>query len=152
MGAFFASCGNDSSEDTNTESSSVVTSANNLDATTPTDNNPATATDASNMQAAAITPNAEIPAQPAANSKNENVKLNPPHGQPGHVCGIDVGAPLNGATASTANPQQNIQMQQAPQAQQMQPAQGVATPAPGTNPPHGQPGHVCGIDVGAPLK
>src|SRR5690606_27020396 len=33
-----------------------------------------------------------------------------------------------------------------------QPAAGVQQTAPGTNPPHGQPGHKCEIPVGAPLN
>ena len=33
-----------------------------------------------------------------------------------------------------------------------QPAAGVQQTAPGTNPPHGQPGHRCDISVGAPLN
>ncbi len=32
-------------------------------------------------------------------STTEEVKLNPPHGQPGHRCEIPVGSPLNGTGA-----------------------------------------------------
>lgn len=42
------------------------------------------------------------------------------------------------------------QLQQMVQ-QQQQPASQPAQTAPGTNPPHGQPGHRCDIAVGAPL-
>ncbi|WP_224998554.1 hypothetical protein [Cesiribacter sp. SM1] len=66
--------------------------------------------------------------------------LNPPHGQPGHRCDIEVGAPLNTPAAPNL-PMPNL----APL-----PVQG--TVAPGTNPPHGQPGHDCGLPVGAPLN
>ena len=75
--------------------------------------------------------------------------LNPPHGQPGHDCAIAVGAPLNGSPAPnivpTSAPTMNFP---------------TATPAPSPvstsggqrlNPPHGQPGHDCAVQVGAPL-
>lgn len=72
--------------------------------------------------------------------------MNPAHGQPGHVCGIAVGAPLNSAT-----PQQK-----AAPVNQVGTAAITAAPttktAPGMNPPHGQPGHVCGTAVGQPLN
>lgn len=77
-------------------------------------------------------------------------KVNPPHGQPGHVCGTPVGAPLDGSAPKTAaNPSQPTTSKPV-----TVPAPGgasTATVAPGTNPPHGQPGHVCGTPVGSPL-
>lgn len=90
--------------------------------------------------------------------------MNPPHGQPGHRCDIAVGAPLNSKAqsnnAGAATVQQiNPNTFTTTQATTSQPA--VSTPAsldpnapvtaPGMNPPHGQPGHQCGIAVGAPL-
>ncbi len=66
------------------------------------------------------------------------VGLNPEHGQPGHRCDIEVGAPLD----APAKPRLNAPIAPTP---------GAQTVAPGTNPPHGQPGHDCGIPVGAPL-
>jgi hypothetical protein len=77
--------------------------------------------------------------------------VNPPHGQPGHVCGKPVGAPLDGSAA--ASPAQSAP-QTNPKTVTISPPAGAsnnATVAPGTNPPHGQPGHVCGTPVGAPL-
>ena len=74
--------------------------------------------------------------------------MNPPHGQPGHRCDIDVGAPLNSkpmpkpTTISTTPAQTNVVQQTAP----------VTETLPGMNPPHGQPGHRCDIAVGAPLS
>ena len=75
--------------------------------------------------------------------------LNPPHGQPGHDCAVAVGAPLNGSPAPnmvpTSAPTMNFP---------------TATPSPSQtpisggqrlNPPHGQPGHDCAVQVGAPL-
>lgn len=84
------------------------------------------------------TTNTQTSAQPTAPG------MNPPHGQPGHRCDIEVGAPLNSkpvqpaaqATTVTTTPQQTA----------TQPT------APGMNPPHGQPGHRCDIAVGAPLN
>jgi len=75
-------------------------------------------------------------------------KINPPHGQPGHVCAVPVGAPLDGSAAATAKP---AQTQQPAAKSATAPSGGAATVAPGTNPPHGQPGHTCAVPVGAPL-
>lgn len=89
------------------------------------------------------------------------VKNNPPHGQPGHRCDIPVGAPLDSAPAQNtmpAQPANNSTGQgflnngnNAP----AQPAARTQTTAPGMkgkpNPAHGQPGHRCDIQVGAPL-
>ena len=86
------------------------------------------------------------PTAPAAST----AKVNPPHGQPGHVCAVPVGAPLDGSATSNSNPAQNQQSAAKPAAAPA-PAGGATTVAPGTNPPHGQPGHVCGTPVGAPL-
>lgn len=72
--------------------------------------------------------------------------LNPPHGEPGHDCAIAVGAPLNGSPAAnapqSAPPTMNFPTSTAP----------VSAPGgPRLNPPHGQPGHDCAVQVGAPL-
>ncbi|MFC5272169.1 hypothetical protein [Adhaeribacter terreus] len=83
--------------------------------------------------------------------------MNPPHGQPGHRCDIEVGAPLNSAPNVSATPNNaNPTINAAP------PANNTSSPvftapatqptAAGMNPPHGQPGHDCAIPVGAPLK
>lgn len=78
------------------------------------------------------------------------VALNPPHGQPGHRCDISVGAPLN-SPANAGGPAP-VQLQtpatNAPVMQQA-PANGAAVKL---NPPHGQPGHDCTIEVGKPLR
>jgi hypothetical protein len=89
------------------------------------------------------------PQQTAPTSTN-TAGLNPAHGQPGHRCDIQVGAPLNSAPAPTtsAPPQQQPTIVMPP----------VTTTAPaaantaGLNPAHGQPGHRCDIAVGAPLN
>ncbi|WP_192822153.1 hypothetical protein [Rufibacter sp. LB8] len=82
--------------------------------------------------------------------------LNPPHGQPGHRCDIQVGAPLNGSPAQTPAASAGTVVSPTPTpvpvaAPTPVPAMPTAT-APGMNPPHGQPGHDCSIAVGAPLK
>lgn len=91
--------------------------------------------------------------------------MNPPHGQPGHRCDIAVGAPLNSPkqtkpTGATGNA---VVQQVTPAATTttsptttaapaiLDPNAAQTTTAPGMNPPHGQPGHQCGIAVGAPL-
>ena len=89
------------------------------------------------------------------------VKNNPPHGQPGHRCDIPVGAPLDSAPAQNtmpAQPANNATGQGFLNSKNNAPAQPAArtqTTAPGMkgkpNPAHGQPGHRCDIQVGAPL-
>lgn len=88
-------------------------------------------------------------AQPAPVTASTNkAGLNPPHGQPGHRCDIQVGAPLNSAPAATTTVTPS-----APQTITVPPptTTPVTTTAAGKNPPHGQPGHRCDIAVGAPL-
>lgn len=90
-------------------------------------------------------------------------KLNPPHGQPGHLCEIPVGSPLpkSAAAAAPSNapaPNPTITTLPAPvtiPAGNIKATQPAAAPANGSvklNPPHGQPGHDCTVAVGAPLK
>ena len=69
--------------------------------------------------------------------------LNPAHGQPGHDCDIEVGAPLNGS-GGKSQPALAPNLATRPAAPS-QPATGALNPA------HGQPGHDCGVAVGAPL-
>lgn len=73
------------------------------------------------------------PAQEVIEQKSTAVVLNPPHGQPGHLCEIPVGSPLPSSLAKTAPSTKNIETAQR------------------LNPPHGEPGHRCEIPVGAPL-
>jgi hypothetical protein len=74
--------------------------------------------------------------------------LNPPHGQPGHRCDIEVGKPLDSkpvqATIPASTTPQNITTLPQPST--------TLPPGANANPPHGQPGHRCDIAVGAPLK
>jgi hypothetical protein len=91
-----------------------------------------------------ITPNATL-----NTTLNTTSGMNPAHGQPGHRCDIAVGAPLNPAANKTVSTQATAQVTQ-PVSTVVQPTQ--TTIAPGTNPPHGQPGHRCDIKTGEPLN
>ncbi len=101
--------------------------------------------------------NVAAPVQNVAAPAQTAPGMNPPHGQPGHICEIPVGAPLSSAPPKAPAPVQPQQQVSKPATiQQMMPdgsagpAQVVET-APGMNPPHGQPGHICEIPVGSPL-
>jgi hypothetical protein len=83
------------------------------------------------------------------------VRLNPPHGEPGHVCEIPVGQPLDGSTPGAQDRSitipangggDNAGITISPQM-----AQPAAQGSGRINPPHGEPGHVCEIPVGEPL-
>jgi hypothetical protein len=108
------------------------------------------------------------PAMAGSAAADGSVKLNPPHGEPGHRCEIAVGAPLDSKPSGGAEPQLTItpqtpgavqpQLNTQPQMNiQPQPAKAPtespeAMLAKGLNPPHGAPGHDCAIPVGQPLK
>lgn len=102
---------------------------------------------------------------PNANLSNPSLKpavvassakgLNPAHGQPNHRCDIAVGEPLS--TPIKQAPVQNITpaaTQNAPQVITTPTLPKVSGAAAGAklNPPHGEPGHDCAIQVGAPLN
>jgi hypothetical protein len=100
-----------------------------------------------------------ITVDPAAGGTG-SPRLNPPHGEPGHVCEIPVGQPLDGSGgASESNsPVQSIQIDPnargGTQTFSMPPSGGSPVQGGGSgriNPPHGEPGHVCEIPVGDPL-
>jgi hypothetical protein len=73
--------------------------------------------------------------------------LNPAHGQPGHDCAVEVGAPLKSSGAA-----KNKVTTTQPATMPTINAQPAAKTAAGLNPPHGEPGHRCEIAVGAPLN
>jgi hypothetical protein len=105
---------------------------------------------ASSAQSATVLSSPAGQSQAATQGSTQAAKTvagaNPPHGEPGHRCDIEVGAPLNSPAGNK------------PAASQAQP---MASPAPvpsqapagsaRVNPPHGQPGHDCAVAVGAPL-
>ncbi|WP_167605303.1 hypothetical protein [Maribellus sediminis] len=106
---------------------------------------------------------------------DEQVKLNPPHGEPGHRCDIAVGAPLNSPSANATQPEKSASITPVipaantanttikPSTGQVGPTiENLKTFTPSKpinssgqalvkNPPHGQPGHRCDIPVGDPL-
>jgi hypothetical protein len=77
--------------------------------------------------------------------------MNPAHGLPNHRCDIPVGAPLSTPVNKQAGVQQQPVQTVTTQAQPVVTQSPVVT-APGMNPPHGQPGHDCSVEVGKPLK
>ena len=95
----------------------------------------------------AVTPALRLPQASAP-----GVKLNPKHGEPGHRCDIEVGAPLNSEPSAPVSvnippPSSATPSAAAPlQLPQLQSAGGKKL-----NPKHGEPGHRCDIAVGAPL-
>ena len=84
----------------------------------------------------------------AATPNSAPIALNPAHGLPGHRCDIAVGAPLN--TAPTTDPA-SVRMNPAPQTAPMMQSAPNAGGKVLINPPHGQPGHDCSVEVGKPL-
>jgi len=81
-------------------------------------------------------------------SGDESVAVNPPHGQPGHRCDIAVGAPLDApANTQSVNVQNNTTSPVIKSSSSSNTGSDVKV-----NPPHGQPGHRCDIQVGAPLE
>lgn len=105
---------------------------------------PATVQSGQPVQAPAIS----RPVTTSAPTTTTAAGMNPPHGQPNHRCDIAVGAPLNSppgkpntTTAPAASPLQPAQ-----------PASNVNVAGLKINPPHGQPGHDCTVEVGKPLK
>lgn len=112
-----------------------------------------------------LAPNTATPAttnQATTNQTAAKSNLNPPHGQPGHRCDINVGEPLDSPPRNMggATPMTNAK----PASSQGQPflvndaaksriaqEQGQTASSGKVNPPHGQPGHRCDINVGDPL-
>jgi hypothetical protein len=93
-----------------------------------------------------------VPTSPTTTTTTAS-NLNPPHGQPGHRCDLDVGAPLDSkpttkVVSSSTSP--TVTTTTSPQVSTQ--SQAPVVTAPGMNPPHGQPGHRCDIAVGAPLN
>ena len=77
-------------------------------------------------------------------------KVNPPHGQPGHVCGTEM-QQQNTPTQLQTNTNQQYTVSQ-PTATSKAMVQNAVKVGKGMNPAHGQAGHRCDIAVGAPLN
>lgn len=148
VGALLTMYGCGSTEEENT----TVTNAPNA-ATTPAATAPMEAPDTSTASLLTPPPTAAVPVAPP-------VKLNPPHGQPGHRCDIEVGQPLPAAGTTVVATQPSTQpvqpVMQNPQPVMMNPPANAnvlpGAPKGKVNPPHGEPGHRCDIAVGAPLN
>ena len=101
------------------------------------------------------TQNIQVTPQSTTSAAKTAKGINPPHGQPGHRCDIAVGEPLNSKPKTTTNTTSPTTNYSTTPAQNNTPAL-LSTnnneTKPGMNPPHGQPGHVCGIPVGSPLN
>lgn len=109
----------------------------------------------------------ETPASQDTSEGSTQVRLNPPHGEPGHRCEIPVGAPLNSeprsstpqvTTSQPSNSSPNITnnptaptIENAQKLNSSQPRNTSTQNSGKINPPHGQPGHRCDIPVGSPL-
>lgn len=111
-----------------------------------------------NVEMNTVVPPPQTVAAPVTNDSANNapastsapIALNPAHGLPGHRCDLAVGAPLNSAPNANAAPssvQMNPAQQNAPMMQSAPSAGGKIL----INPPHGQPGHDCSVEVGKPL-
>jgi hypothetical protein len=103
-----------------------------------------------------VVPVTDQPMAPSAGTGSQQVPLqevrtalNPKHGMPGHRCDIPEGAPLNSTPPPAGN---NPSAINAP----MPPLTPTPAPPPQTgvklNPKHGEPGHRCDLQVGAPLN
>lgn len=107
--------------------------------------------DSSNSDVQVITSPVPAQAAPAVTMAG----MNPAHGEPNHRCDISVGAPLS-SPVSKANAAATPQVQTV--AAPVMSTAPVPTPIPagtGTaklNPAHGEPGHDCAKQVGAPLN
>lgn len=115
----------------------------------------------------ATTPEADGQATTAQNTSAAttgavaNNNINPAHGQPGHRCDIPVGAPLDtppgGGMSATPAPAASNQGQpflvndDAKNRIMQEQGQPATANSGKINPPHGQPGHRCDIQVGQPL-
>lgn len=103
-----------------------------------------------------ITPGEKTPSttNSVVTPTSANTALNPAHGQPGHRCDIQVGAPLNSAptqqTQPTATISQPVMSVDKSSKVSVSPS-GLAPTGNGLNPEHGKPGHRCDLAVGAPL-
>jgi hypothetical protein len=103
----------------------------------------------------------QAPVAPSA-----QLALNPQHGQPGHRCDIAVGAPLPGGSpapssgtvanvvvpATSASPNSVFNSKTNTQVQPKLAVPNTQSPLVKLNPKHGEPGHRCDLQVGAPLN
>ena len=89
-----------------------------------------------------------VQSTPATQQNAGSGAVNPAHGQPGHRCDIAVGAPLNSAPVASPSITLPANTPSLPQTT----TQPKNTGSVKLNPPHGEPGHDCSVQVGQPLK
>ncbi|WP_340110967.1 hypothetical protein [Maribellus mangrovi] len=128
-----------------------------------------------NMATETIIQSPDIRESELSEATESQVKLNPPHGEPGHRCDIAVGAPLDSSKPNTTD-QTTKKSSETPvtstrnnatlpstgrvgptienlkKINTSQPTNYASDKALVKNPPHGQPGHRCDIPVGDPLS
>lgn len=108
-------------------------------------------------QLTAPSPTATQTTSLSGNSATAKAGVNPAHGQPGHRCDIAVGASLSTPAAGSKPQVQSVTSNTTPAASIPAPS-AISTPSALSagsgklNPPHGQPGHDCAVEVGKPLK
>ena len=152
----FASCSEENAETTETETTVETSTQEAEDEALLLNSMPASPGVSGAQSASVVSPQAG--AQSATKGSTQAAKtaagLNPPHGEPGHRCDINVGEPLNSApNTQTAAPAQTNPANTSGSPFITQP-QSSPAPQGGSgriNPAHGQPGHDCAVAVGAPL-
>ncbi|MBX2973896.1 MAG: hypothetical protein KF797_12395 [Flavobacteriales bacterium] len=95
-----------------------------------------------------------VPATTASSNADGEVRLNPAHGEPGHVCEIPVGAPLDGSAATNSTAAPEAFAPPPPSMMNLPQSSGntdITLPSGTPNPAHGEPGHRCEVSVGDPL-
>ena len=101
--------------------------------------------------AATITAPVTTTATLSGNMATANAGLNPAHGQPGHRCDIAVGASLS-SPINASKPQVQTVSSNNFTTPNSTPSALTSGSGGRLNPPHGQPGHDCSVEVGKPLK
>lgn len=137
------------SKNTRTEQKNTLVQPENTQSTSATSSENATIDNQSQentVNESIVIPPPQLNTGNSAQNSADAPVLNPPHGQPGHICEIPVGSPLPRAannvqkanTAATNNPVNTT-------------TTSIVDQTVVLNPPHGQPGHICEIPVGSPL-
>lgn len=129
---FFTSCNEDGNEKADRDNTATETKEDHprkLKKNTNQDNKDL---EVNPMDDAQNQPLQNEPSQNNSSTGGEDVKINPPHGEPGHDCAVPVGQPLSSGSSNQSGP--------------------VIEQESNLNPPHGEPGHDCAVPVGQPLN
>ena len=142
----------DKKNETVSEPSTASSSADESDSITQSDASQIVGNNTANLSKKAVDMNMTSTQTPTQTPPQQALQYasgsNPPHGQPSHRCDIPVGAPLSTPLQSKKQENPNVIVPSTPS---QKPMQAPENTAPGINPPHGQPGHRCDVQVGAPL-